>query len=255
MTVSLRSDAWDFSRKCGVDGKASAFCWRSEHQVYSTRYSTQPATAGTWDIRREAGRIVSKVVIIAVAVNTEGVREVLGMAIGPSEAEPFWNLRSQKLHGVIGGSRVFTQPRPLPAIREPGPGRIPPPAGTDKASTPCDRVGYPAAARRRQAAARSAPHFRQRQRVPDSAGARLSGVSSWPLPQRLAGTTVSRTRFDPKSGNIEQVHSTPPLPLFPTTQSNAVGCTPYSAQSFPLPSSFGSIRPRVFPVFLPPDSG
>jgi transposase-like protein len=23
-------------------------------------------------------------------VNTEGVREVLGMAIGPSEAEPFW---------------------------------------------------------------------------------------------------------------------------------------------------------------------
>jgi hypothetical protein len=27
---------------------------------------------------------------IAVAVNTEGVREVLGMAIGPSEAEPFW---------------------------------------------------------------------------------------------------------------------------------------------------------------------
>lgn len=39
---------------------------------------------------REAGRIVSVAVIIAVAVNTEGRREVLGMAVGPSEAEPFW---------------------------------------------------------------------------------------------------------------------------------------------------------------------
>lgn len=39
---------------------------------------------------REAGRIVSVAVIIAVAVNTDGVREVLGMRVGPSEAEPFW---------------------------------------------------------------------------------------------------------------------------------------------------------------------
>jgi putative transposase len=38
---------------------------------------------------REAARIVSVTVIIAVAVNTDGVREVLGMASGPSEAEPF----------------------------------------------------------------------------------------------------------------------------------------------------------------------
>jgi hypothetical protein len=37
---------------------------------------------------REAGRIVSVAVIIAVGVNSEGMREVLGMAIGPSEAEP-----------------------------------------------------------------------------------------------------------------------------------------------------------------------
>ena len=46
---------------------------------------------------REAGRIVSVAVIIAVGVNTDGVREVLGMAVGPSEAEPFWTsfLRSR----------------------------------------------------------------------------------------------------------------------------------------------------------------
>ena len=38
---------------------------------------------------REAGRIVSVAVTIAVAVNTDGRREVLGMAIGASEAETF----------------------------------------------------------------------------------------------------------------------------------------------------------------------
>src|SRR5271169_276148 len=51
---------------------------------------------------REAGRIVSKAVIIAVAVNTEGVREVLGMAVNPSEAETFWSdfLRSLTRRGL-----------------------------------------------------------------------------------------------------------------------------------------------------------
>jgi putative transposase len=47
---------------------------------------------------REAGRIVSVAVIIAVAVNTDGRREVLGLEVGPSEAEPFWTkfLRSHQ---------------------------------------------------------------------------------------------------------------------------------------------------------------
>ncbi|EHK53442.1 putative transposase [Mesorhizobium alhagi CCNWXJ12-2] len=39
---------------------------------------------------REGGRIVSRAVIIAVAVNDDGKREVLGVATGPSEAETFW---------------------------------------------------------------------------------------------------------------------------------------------------------------------
>jgi hypothetical protein len=39
------------------------------------------------------------------------------------------------------------------------------------------------------------PHCRHRQRVPRSAGARLSEVSMCPLPQRLGGKTVPRTRF------------------------------------------------------------
>lgn len=59
---------------------------------------------------REAGRIVSVAVIIAVAVNTDGVREVLGMAIGPSEAEPFWSgfLRSLTRRGLRGVKLVIS---------------------------------------------------------------------------------------------------------------------------------------------------
>ena len=59
---------------------------------------------------REAGRIVSKAVIIAVAVNSEGVREVLGMAVGPSEAEIFWTdfLRSLTRRGLRGVKLVIS---------------------------------------------------------------------------------------------------------------------------------------------------
>ena len=59
---------------------------------------------------REAGRIVSVAVIIAVAVNTDGVREVLGMAVGPSEAEPFWSafLRSLTRRGLRGVKLVIS---------------------------------------------------------------------------------------------------------------------------------------------------
>jgi putative transposase len=58
---------------------------------------------------REAGRIVSVAVIIAVGVNTDGVREVLGMAVGPSEAEPFWSafLRSLTRRGLRGVKLVI----------------------------------------------------------------------------------------------------------------------------------------------------
>jgi putative transposase len=41
--------------------------------------------------QREGGRIVSVAAIIAAAVNTDGRREIVGLGIGPSEAEPFWS--------------------------------------------------------------------------------------------------------------------------------------------------------------------
>src|SRR4029077_1472287 len=39
---------------------------------------------------RQNGRIISVAVIIAVGVNSDGRREVLGMTVGASEAETFW---------------------------------------------------------------------------------------------------------------------------------------------------------------------
>jgi putative transposase len=59
---------------------------------------------------RQAGRIVSVATIIAVAVNSEGRREVLGMATGPSEAEPFWTafLRSLMRRGLRGVKLVIS---------------------------------------------------------------------------------------------------------------------------------------------------
>ncbi|MBB4363130.1 transposase-like protein [Bradyrhizobium sp. CIR18] len=54
---------------------------------------------------RQNGRIVSVAVIIALGVNSDGRREVLGIDIGPSEAETFWTASLRKLarrglHGV-----------------------------------------------------------------------------------------------------------------------------------------------------------
>jgi transposase-like protein len=59
---------------------------------------------------RQSGRIVSVAVIIAVAANTDGRREVLGMAIGPSEAETFWTdfLRSLTRRGLRGVKLVIS---------------------------------------------------------------------------------------------------------------------------------------------------
>jgi len=59
---------------------------------------------------RQAGRIVSVAVIIAVAVNTDGVREIVGVAVGPSEAEPFWLrfLRDLTRRGLRGVKLVIS---------------------------------------------------------------------------------------------------------------------------------------------------
>ena len=60
--------------------------------------------------QREGGRIVSVAAIIAVAVNTDGRREIIGLKVGPSEAETFWSgfLKSLVRRGLKGVKLVVS---------------------------------------------------------------------------------------------------------------------------------------------------
>ena len=60
--------------------------------------------------QRQGGRIVSVAAIIAVAANTDGRREIIGLGVGPSEAEPFWMdfLRSLRARGLDGVKLVIS---------------------------------------------------------------------------------------------------------------------------------------------------
>ena len=74
------------SRLCAeIDERVQAFLNRPLEGKY--RYLWIDAT---YVKVRQNGRIVSKAVIIAVGLNKDGHREVLGIDIGPSEAETFW---------------------------------------------------------------------------------------------------------------------------------------------------------------------
>jgi transposase-like protein len=59
---------------------------------------------------REGGRIVSVAAIIAVAVDTEGRREIVGLHLGPSEAETFWStfLKGWVKRGLRGVKLVIS---------------------------------------------------------------------------------------------------------------------------------------------------
>jgi len=89
------------SRLCEeIDGKVKAFLDRPIEGDWPYLWID-----ATYVKQRDAGRIVSAAVIVAVGVNGDGRREVLGMDIGPSEAETFWleflrKLRRRGLRGV-----------------------------------------------------------------------------------------------------------------------------------------------------------
>ena len=59
---------------------------------------------------REGGRIVSVAAIIAVALDTEGRREIVGLHLGPSEAETFWSTFLKRLlkRGLRGVKLVIS---------------------------------------------------------------------------------------------------------------------------------------------------
>ncbi len=81
------------SRLCGeIDDKVKAFLTRPIEGDWPYLWID-----ATYVKVRQNGSIVSVAVIIAVGVNSDGRREVLGMDIGPSEAETFWTAFLRKL--------------------------------------------------------------------------------------------------------------------------------------------------------------
>ena len=94
------------SRLCGeIDARVQAFLTRPIEGEWP--YVWLDATYVK--VRREH-HIVSVAVIVAVGVNTDGRREVLGMTIGHSEAEPFWVdfLRGLTRRGLRGVKLVVS---------------------------------------------------------------------------------------------------------------------------------------------------
>jgi len=106
----------DLVQALGMTGisksQVSRLCEELDEQVHSF---LERELTGSWPYLwldatylkvREAGRVVSKAVVVAVGVNAaQGQREVLGMAVGPAETEAFWRefvrgLRRRGLRGV-----------------------------------------------------------------------------------------------------------------------------------------------------------
>jgi putative transposase len=94
------------SRLCEeIDGRVKAFLERPIEGDWPYLWID-----ATYVKVRQAGRIVSVAVIVAVGVNSDGRREVLGLEIGPSEAETFWTAFLRKLarRGLRGVKLVIS---------------------------------------------------------------------------------------------------------------------------------------------------
>jgi putative transposase len=94
------------SRLCEeIDGKVKAFLNRPLEGDWPYLWID-----ATYLKVRRGGRIVSVAVIIAIGVNTDGRREVLGLEIGTSEAEPIWTefLRKLTRRGLRGVKLVIS---------------------------------------------------------------------------------------------------------------------------------------------------
>jgi transposase-like protein len=117
--ISTRS-VDDLVKALGMEGisksQVSRLCGEIDERV--TAFLNRPIE-GEWlyvwldatyvKVRREH-HIVSVAVIVAVGVNSDGRREVLGMTVGHSEAEPFWVefLRSLARRGLRGVKLVIS---------------------------------------------------------------------------------------------------------------------------------------------------
>jgi transposase-like protein len=117
--ISTRS-VDDLVKALGIDGisksQVSRLCEEIDERV--TAFLDRPLE-GDWPYLwvdatyvkvRQNHRVVSVAVIIAVGVNGDGRREVLGLDIGPSEAETFWTAFFRKLarRGLRGVKLVIS---------------------------------------------------------------------------------------------------------------------------------------------------
>src|SRR6202166_2565409 len=117
--ISTRS-VDDLVRAMGMEGisksQVSRLCGEIDERVQT--FLSRPIE-GDWPYvwldatyvkARRDGRIVSVAVIVAVGVNDDGRREVLGLAIGASEAETFWTdfLRKLARRGLRGVKLVVS---------------------------------------------------------------------------------------------------------------------------------------------------
>jgi putative transposase len=96
----------EVSRLCGeIDGKVRAFLTRPLEGDWPYVWLD-----ATYVKARRNSRIVSVAVIVAVGVNGAGRREILGLAIGASEAETFWTefLRGLARRGLRGVKLVIS---------------------------------------------------------------------------------------------------------------------------------------------------
>ena len=128
--VAVIQEAWiggistrrvdDLVQAMGLSGisksQVSKLCKDIDERVHA--FLSRPLT-GEWPYlwldatylkQREGGRVVSVAAIIAVAANTEGRREIVGLHIGPSEAEPCWSffLKGLLRRGLAGVKLVVS---------------------------------------------------------------------------------------------------------------------------------------------------
>src|SRR5438128_11793474 len=98
----------DLVKALGLDGisksQVSRLCQSLDEEV--ERFRNRPLEGAfpyvwldaTFVKVRDGGRVVSQAVVIAIGVNGDGQREVLGLDVGPSEDGAFWH---QFLRGLV----------------------------------------------------------------------------------------------------------------------------------------------------------
>jgi len=128
--VAVIQEAWiqgistrkvdDLVQAMGMSGisksQVSTLCQEIDTRVHE--FLNRPI-AGEWPYRwldatylkvREGGRVVSVAAIIAIGVDADGRREILGLGVGPSEAATFWLdfLRGLQRRGLAGVKLVIS---------------------------------------------------------------------------------------------------------------------------------------------------